>query len=77
MPVEVVIWSLDHVPEVRGSVRTLIRFRQKFFKLNPLLFDLNWTFLEKRFWKLLEMVCRNFRKRFWKFPEMNNLSVVR
>ena len=36
VPVKVV-WSPERVPEVRCSVRTLIRFRQKFLKLNTLL----------------------------------------
>ena len=49
-----VAWSPDHVPEVRFSVRTLIRFWQKFIKMNPLLF----------FFKLDFSASGNFRKRF-------------
>ena len=61
VPVEVV-WSPDHVLDVRCSVRTLIRFKQKFLKLNTLHFFFKLDFSE------------NFRENisgngFQKFPE--------
>ena len=64
VPVKVV-WSPERVPEVRCSVRTLIRFRQKFLKLNPLLFFSNWTFLEISGKMFLETAGNGFQK----FPE--------
>ena len=60
-----VAWSPDHVPEVRCSVRTFIRFRKKFLKPNTLLFFSNWIFLEISGKIFLETAGNGFQK----FPE--------
>ena len=60
-----IVWYPDHVPEVSCSVRTFIRFRKKFLKLNTFFFFSNWTFLEISGKMFLETAGNDFQK----FPE--------